>query len=1271
MYFNGTKCCSVIFCCIMSLSLAAKDVKTATETQGLRKPLCFVENKGQVVDENNHPRTDVQYKLSTPGMSMYVSNGKLIYQFKKIEGSSAADLKFTDYRMDVTLLGANKNAMAVSAEKQVYTENYYLSQLEQKGFSAHSYNRVIYKNVYRNIDWVLYVKDDKVEYDFVVRPGGNVNDIQIKYDGATALNVTKDGGIAAETPMGKVEEKSPYAYETTTGKAVASKFVLKNNIISFKTDAYKGSLTIDPWLQWSTYFGGGAEDVFTSVQVNSTGTFVCGYSATGGRIIAAGETVFPSFHTTNAGGAYDAFIAKYTNTPGSDGKFIWATYYGGSGNDQGMAIALDNPSNSVYLTGFTTSTTGITGGGVVGTHQPAKSALNDGFLVKFNSNTGTPTWATYFGGTGDDYCNAVACDGSGNVYISGKTASTTGIANVLTSAFNGGTDAFIAKFDGTGTIQWGRYFGGAANDEALAMTCDNTNSIIITGKTSSITGIATPGAYQGTLNGFDDAFIAKFNTLGTQLWGTYFGGPGEETGNGIAIDPSNNFAIVGNTSSSSGVASSRAYQPVYNTDVTNTQDAFVAYFNNAGAPLWSTYYGGEQPDYGQGVCFDAFNNIVITGATFSTTGIYTINGSPQNAISGSYDAFLAKLTPLGQVIWGTYFGGTFYDFANAVACNTTTDQVAIAGFTASDGGQYQQFGGTGISKNGTDQPFYNGGVYDAFAVLFRKDTFLLIDQPFVDTLVCSGGTLNVSFSVYSPGVAFLPGNLFQVQLSDAFGGFTSPTVIGTGLTSPIACTIPSTPGAGYRIRIIGNSPAYTSNDDFYDITISGPTLPAPVVAASSPVCLGNNLFLYTSALYPISGYDWSGPDGFFSSLPDPVRLSVTYADSGVYTVITAHNGCPPDTSSVDVAINNSTPPTPTDSTGITCDGNNLYLFANSGVAGSSYFWTGPGGFSSTEQNPVIAAATFTNTGTYVVRDTVLGCQSLNNTLTVTVLPLMPTSSSITANVPYIPGAPGDTICLGTLVSFTASTVNGGFSPQYQWYSGPSYPVVGAVSSTWESSTLLNGETIYCMVTSSLSCPLPATTTSNIIKMNVIDNPPLVYIASAPTGSVSPGTHVTFTSAVYNGGIGPLYQWKLNHADVPGATNSTFTTTVLTVNDTVTLSVASTMMCAVPNTGNSNIIIMETNVGVSSVAAPLNNVALYPNPNSGTFTVKGNVTGINNSAVSIEILNAIGQVIYSGNAAVQNDQLDKTIDLQNIPDGIYLLHISEQDQSKTFRFSIQH
>ncbi len=179
MYFNGTKCCLLILSSLLSASLLAKDATPVKPGQGIMKPLCFVENKGQVTGQDNNIRNDIQYKVSAPGVNLYVGNGELHYQFKEVEGLNSATQEITSYAMDVVLVGANPSAKPVSTDKNSYYENYYTAQAGPDGFTAKSYNKIVYKDVYPNIDWVLYVKDNKVEYDFVVNPGGNVNDIKV------------------------------------------------------------------------------------------------------------------------------------------------------------------------------------------------------------------------------------------------------------------------------------------------------------------------------------------------------------------------------------------------------------------------------------------------------------------------------------------------------------------------------------------------------------------------------------------------------------------------------------------------------------------------------------------------------------------------------------------------------------------------------------------------------------------------------------------------------------------------------------------------------------------------------------------------------------------------------------------------------------------------------------------------------------------------------------------------------------------------------------
>ncbi len=154
-------------------------------------------------------------------------------------------------------------------------------------------------------------------------------------------------------------------------------------------------------------------------------------------------------------------------------------------------------------------------------------------------------------------------------------------------------------------------------------------------------------------------------------------------------------------------------------------------------------------------------------------------------------------------------------------------------------------------------------------------------------------------------------------------------------------------------------------------------------------------------------------------------------------------------------------------------------------------------------------------------------------------------------------------------------------------------------------------------------------------------------------------------------MGLTYQWYLNHQLVAAATSNVFTIASVTDVDTVDLNVISNMPCPVPDSGAANEVIISTNVGVANISAGLDNIALYPNPNSGTFTIKGDMSGLNTNSVSFEITNILGQVITPGDIAVANEQLDKTIELGNVAPGLYLIRIYEGGEDKIFRFSVQH
>jgi len=162
----------------------------------------------------------------------------------------------------------------------------------------------------------------------------------------------------------------------------------------------------------------------------------------------------------------------------------------------------------------------------------------------------------------------------------------------------------------------------------------------------------------------------------------------------------------------------------------------------------------------------------------------------------------------------------------------------------------------------------------------------------------------------------------------------------------------------------------------------------------------------------------------------------------------------------------------------------------------------------------------------------------SNMIEMTVNPLLPASVSNEAN-------PSGAICAGTLVIFTATPVNGGTAPAYQWMLGGN-PIPGATNSTYSSPTLGNGTVISVVMTSNASpCVTGSPATSNEIVM-IVDPilPASVSIAADPTGAICAGTSVTFTATPTNGGTAPAYQWMLNGNPVSGETNSTYTSSTL-------------------------------------------------------------------------------------------------------------------------------
>lgn len=704
---------------------------TAFNSQG---PLAFTRNIGQVHDQYRNPRNDIQFSVAAAGgLNIFIGNGELHYQFSKAENLPFQPLKgnrkhrqeidapqqYSMYRMDVTLIGANKNAEIVTEGEQAYHQNYFADWTGGKELTAHSFSKVTYKNVYPNIDWVFRISNGQLKHEFVVRPGGNASDIKLKYGGATALSLHADGSLTAATPQGTITEQAPETYDLQ-GKAINSQFILNGNILSYGIAAYSTTLVIDPTLVWGTYYGGASGDFDGGVHADAAGdVFITGYTGSTTNIATIGA------YQISLAGSSDAFLAKFD----SAGALLWATYYGGNGDDEAAALATD-PDGNVFIGGSTSSTSGIA---TAGAWQTVPGSFNDAFLAKFDGS-GAIKWATYFGGNSQDISYALAADAYGNAILGGYTSSDTGIATAgaYQDTFGGNSDGYIAKFDSAGNLSWATYFGTSTGDEADGLYASPAGTIYVSGTTGSTSGIATPGAWQTGSGGAGDAFLAKFDSSGALEWSTYYGSTGDDYNGTVSADASEHIYLAGTTESSSGMATAGAWQ----TALAGGSDAFLARFDSSGALLWSTYYGGPDDEEAY-ITTDPQGNSYLSGYTKSTSGIATAGAFQPVFGGGAEDMFLAQFDTAGMLQWASYYGGSDDDATFFSASADAFGNIYLNGETSST---------SGIATAGAWQDTITG---DADALLAK---FSFCETPVAAPIsgldsVCIGDTITLTDTV--------------------------------------------------------------------------------------------------------------------------------------------------------------------------------------------------------------------------------------------------------------------------------------------------------------------------------------------------------------------------------------------------------------------------------------------------------------------------------------------------------------------------------------------
>jgi uncharacterized delta-60 repeat protein len=632
------------------------------------------------------------------------------------------------------------------------------------------------------------------------------------------------------------------------------------------------------------------------------------------------------------GSNFDITTAKFD----PNGVLAWATPYNGTGNGYDEARAIDiDASGNVYVTGY----------------SAGPSNNYDIVTIKYNA-AGAQQWATQFNGTANGFDEGydIAVDGSGNVYVTGGTVSTTSNANYIT-----------IKYNAAGVQQWATTYSNTTNstasEVAYALTLDASGNIYVTGT-----------SYANATNDHDIATV-KYNNSGTQQWVARYNGPGSvfDAGADLVVDAALNVYVTGYARDLVGT--------------TNYSYATIKY-NAAGSQQWASIYDGPaaDDDEARAICLTPAGNVAVTGRSLGTGS--TAEDCTTILYNGSN----------GSTIWARRFdgGAVQYDEGIAVAADSS-NRIFVTGYSYAIGTnnnfltiRYEANGDTSwiVKYNGpgnnADQAyslaigmtgeFYVGGMSkgsgtnEDYAVV--KYCQLTASAP-ADTSICLGASVQLSAnSSY--------GTIDSVWWTPSTG------LDFDNIANPIASPVTTT---SYVLHLRNQYGCI----DLDTVVVNIYPLPGPAITSSGPTsfCAGGSVTLTAQDTNSVSAsYSWSTGD---------TTQSITVSASGTYSVNILNNNACASQSTMSVTVN----PLPSIAAGNDtsfCTSTSIQLCATGGV---SYAWTPSFGVSDT----TIACPMFgpTSTTTYTVYGTdANGCTS-SDTLTVSLYPL-PSIPVITQNI---------------------------------------------------------------------------------------------------------------------------------------------------------------------------------------------------------------------------------------------------------------------------------
>lgn len=656
--------------------------------------------------EANHGQVDGQVKFLSrgSGYTLFLTPTESVMVLQQREATSQpsgghdqlateepAPIKQSVIRMK--LEGANPSPTIDGMEQLPGIVNYFIGNDPEKWRTKiPTYAKVQYKEAYPGIDLAYYGNQGKLEYDFIVAPGADPNQIKLAFEGASEIKVAASGDLLLTTALGDVKLQKPIVYQLekdghktlVTGNYMASPKA--PNAVGIQLAAYDHSkpVVIDPVLNYLTYLGGKMPDYNPSIAVDSgENAYIAGLTASLDFPATLGS-VDPTFNAnpncpsitvtnttcidpiiTSVNLNNDIFVVKLNPTATG---ILYATYLGGTGWESAVPtppIAVDS-AGSAYVAGQTRSGDFPVTPGAFQTafhpcpppNQAPANCSADGFVAKLDPAGSTLAYSTYFGGSGGDVIQGLVVDLLGNAYVTGDIRSSD--FPITPGAFSATTvTGLLAKLNPTGSgLVWSTRlaYSGSSFFSSSNLALDSVgNVIVVGGAQGTVTPIVNP--VQSVQGGDWDAFVWKFNPTGSSLlFSTYLGGVGREWAYGVAVDASDNIFVAGYTESSNFPTSPGAFD----SSLGGTRDTFVTKLMPSGSPIvYSTYLGGSGIECSLGRC-----DVKADLAGHAYVAVDTISSdfplaNPIDSSFSNVEVAVAKIKPDGSgLVYSSYLGGT-------------------------------------------------------------------------------------------------------------------------------------------------------------------------------------------------------------------------------------------------------------------------------------------------------------------------------------------------------------------------------------------------------------------------------------------------------------------------------------------------------------------------------------------------------------------------------------------------------------------------------------